>query len=36
MNYKKLIITLIDSIDNPDFLEYIYRFAKRLKRNWGC
>lgn len=30
MNYKKLIIELIMQTDNTEFLELIYRFAKRL------
>ena len=35
MDYKEMLIALINSIDNEDFLEYIFKFANRLKKNWG-
>lgn len=30
MNYKKLIIELLDKAKNEEILELIYRFAKKL------
>lgn len=35
MDYKKGIISIIESIDDCDFLEFVYGFVKRLKENWG-
>lgn len=35
MDYKEMLIVMINSIDNVSFLEYLYEFAKRLKENWG-
>ena len=35
MDYKKEIVELLNTIDNIEFLEYVYRFVKRLKKNWG-
>ena len=35
MDYKKEIVELLVNINNIEFLEYVYRFLKRLKENWG-
>lgn len=35
MDYKEMLKTLIDEIDNNEFLEFLYKFANRLKKNWG-
>lgn len=35
MDYKEMLKTLIDEIDNTEFLEFLYKFANRLKKNWG-
>lgn len=35
MDYKSMIIDMIQKIEDDDFLEFVYRFAKRLKENWG-
>lgn len=35
MDYKKEIVELLVNINNIEFLEYVYRFVKRLKKNWG-
>ena len=35
MDYKKELIDMIENIDNNDFILFIYKFAKRLKENWG-
>lgn len=35
MDYKVLLIDLINSIDDLECVERIYRFAKRFKENWG-
>ena len=35
MNYKREIIEILNNIEDVKFLEFIYRFTKRLKGNWG-
>ena len=35
MDYKEMLIDLINNIDDSDCLERIYRFIKRFKENWG-
>lgn len=35
MDYKKLLIDMIDKINNVEFLEFLYTFSKKLKENWG-
>ena len=35
MDYKEMLIELLTSIENVDFLEFVYIFVKRLKENWG-
>lgn len=35
MDYKKEVVELLVNINNIEFLEYVYRFLKRLKENWG-
>lgn len=34
MDYKQALIDLIVSVNDMEFLEYLFRFAKRLKWNW--
>lgn len=34
-DYKKLLINMLNQIDNYDFLEFVYTFIKKLKENWG-
>lgn len=35
MDYKEMLKALIDNIDNEEFLEYVFKFVNRLKKNWG-
>lgn len=33
--YKQQLLTLIEQMEDSDFLEYVFRFVVRLKKNWG-
>jgi hypothetical protein len=35
MDYKMEITNMLLGIENEKFLEFVYRFIKRLKENWG-
>lgn len=35
INYKELIMDVISDINSQKLLEIIYRFAVRMKYNWG-
>lgn len=35
MNYKREIINLINNVESAEFLEFVYKFIKQLKLNWG-
>lgn len=35
MDYKKLIINCVESIENIDALEYLYTFIKLFVKKWG-
>lgn len=35
MDSKNELIKIINEVENSDFIEFVYKFVKRLKRNWG-
>lgn len=35
MDYKKLIIKCVESIDNDRVLEYLYTYIKLFVKKWG-
>ena len=35
MDSKNELIKMINEVENCDFIEFVYKFVKRLKRNWG-
>ena len=35
MDSKKKLIKMINEVENVDFIDFVYKFVMRLKRNWG-
>ena len=35
MDRKNELIKVITVVENVDFIDFVYRFVMRLKRNWG-
>lgn len=35
MDYKRELTDIINNVESAEFLEFVYRFVKRLKENWG-
>lgn len=35
MRYKKMIIELLDNIENEKMLEYLYGLIKGITKKWG-
>lgn len=35
MNYKEMIIEMIEKIDNEKLVQYIYGLIKGLNEKWG-
>ena len=35
MDYRAELYKIFDDVENLEFLEFVYRFVKRLKENWG-
>ena len=34
--YRKKLLKLISNCENETFCEFVFVFAEKLKRNWGC
>lgn len=34
-DYKKKIIELVNSIDNKEFIQFLYNLIISLKKKWG-
>ena len=34
-DYRKEIIELISTIDNKEFIEFLYKLINSLKKKWG-
>jgi len=35
MNYKEMIIDMVQKMNNEKVLEFLYNFIKSLKEKWG-
>ena len=35
MEVKQQLVSLINGIDNIEFLEFVLRFVQRLQQNWS-
>lgn len=35
MDYKKMIIELLEKIDNESLIEYLYGMIKTISEKWG-